>query len=564
MRSINEQGKKMMAKLHHKVWPEGRPFEISPPTGTLYENLKRSTERNGEKAALVFYDTAISYNDLHKTVEKIAGYLQEECGVKAGDRVAIYGQNCPQYVMAYYGILRAGAVVVAVNPMNLGDELEYVLLNSGAKAVFFAQDLQDNVQPYLGKHDIEGIMIRYSDYLLAQTALSVPEFVTQPAPIPTDGAISWQAMLDKGLQPGVYDRKPSDLAVFPYTSGSTGRGKGCMHSNETALHATSSIYRWFGIYEDDVLLSIAPFFHVVGMQSGMNTSIEVGSTMVLIPRWDREVTAHCIEKYKISVWPAVPTMIIDLLNLPNLDDFDISTLRVAFGGGQTLPEAVAKKLNDLCGIHFLEGYGLSETICPTTANPPHLPLPQCGGIPVFNTDVIIVDPSTLEQKPQGEQGEILINGPQVMLGYWDNPEATEEAFADINGQRYLRTGDLGYLNENGYVFIVDRIKRMINASGYKVWPAEVEAKMFKHPAINEACIISAFDERRGETVKLVAVLSPDGQDTTAESIISWARDQMAVYKVPRVVEFIEALPKSPSGKVLWRELQELEDKKRNT
>ncbi|MBT27066.1 MAG: hypothetical protein CML60_11825 [Rhodobacteraceae bacterium] len=253
-------------------------------------------------------------------------------------------------------------------------------------------------------------------------------------------------------------------------------------------------------------------------------------------------------------------MLIDFLNRDDLQEDDLATLRVLWGGGIAMPQAIAQKLQDMTGLTFLEGYGMTETIAPTTANPPHLPQAQCGGIPVFNTDIAIVDPDTLSPMPTGEVGEILISGPQVMLGYWNNPEADAETFIQLNGQRFLRSGDLGRVTDQGYLYIVDRLKRMINASGYKVWPTEVEAKLYHHPAIEEACIISTHDDYRGETVKAVVVLKP-GASLTAKELSKWAHDQMAAYKVPRVLEVVDALPKSGSGKVLWRELQENENAK---
>ena len=222
-----------------------------------------------------------------------------------------------------------------------------------------------------------------------------------------------------------------------------------------------------------------------------------------------------------------------------------------------MPAAVADRLRDLTGLDFLEGYGMTETIAPATANPPHAPKAQCGGLPCFGTDVLICDPETHSPLPMGETGEILIAGPQLMLGYWQNPQADAETFVQIGGRRYLRSGDLGRMDDQGYVYILDRLKRMINASGYKVWPTEVESHLYRHPAIAEACVIGARDAYRGETVKAVVVLRP-GASLTQQELTDWAHGQMAAYKVPRLLELTKALPKSGAGKVLWRKLQERE------
>jgi len=230
------------------------------------------------------------------------------------------------------------------------------------------------------------------------------------------------------------------------------------------------------------------------------------------------------------------------------------------GGGAAMPEAVAKRLQDKFNIEFVEGYGLTETMAPSHINPPERPKKQCLGMPIFDVDSRVVDPDTFRELPPGEVGEIIVNGPQVLVGYWNNPKATAEAFVEIDGKRFLRTGDLARTDEDGYFFLVDRLKRMINASGFKVWPAEVESMLYQHPAVQEACVIAARDPHRGETVKAVVVLKPDARGkVSGQDIIGWASKEMAAYKYPRIVEFVDALPKSATGKVQWRLLQEQEN-----
>jgi fatty-acyl-CoA synthase len=249
----------------------------------------------------------------------------------------------------------------------------------------------------------------------------------------------------------------------------------------------------------------------------------------------------------------------DFLSNPNLDRFDLSSLRHLSGGGAAMPAAVAQRLLDM-GVPYIEGYGLSETIAATHINPPQRPKKQCLGIPIHDVDSRVIDPATLAELPVGEVGEIVTHGPQVFQGYWNRPAATAEAFVEIDGKRFLRTGDLGKIDEDGYFFMVDRLKRMINAAGFKVWPAEVESLMYQHPAVHEACVIAAHDARRGETVKALIVRKPDWQGRIDEAqIIEWCRQNMAAYKIPRVIEFTTALPKSAAGKIMWRELQEREN-----
>ncbi|THD72928.1 long-chain fatty acid--CoA ligase [Thalassobius vesicularis] len=550
-----------MERLHHKVWPLGRPHDIPAPAHTLNDNLFRHAAATPDKAALVFYGRVTTYAQLGDQATRIAGWLQNRCGVQPGDRVGIQLQNSPQWVAAFYGIIRAGAVAVPINPMNLTDETDYIVEDAGIRTLFTAQDRERELEPLLAQNILDHVIVAtYSDELPADPHENLPPEIAAPRATLPGHCTAWAEMIAANETPAPFTRTPQDLAVMPYTSGSTGRGKGCMHSHQTAIHAINSMVDWFGLGGEDVFFCVAPMFHVVGLQAGLNSAIQAGGTSVILPRWDREIAAHLIREFGVTAWPCVPTMIIDFLNRPTLRDDDLATLRVLWGGGIAMPEAVAEKLRRLTGLTFLEGYGMTETIAPTSANPPHLPKPQCAGIPVFNTDVAIVDPDTLTPMPQGETGEILISGPQVMLAYWNNDEANAESFVTLENQRFLRSGDLGYLDENGYIFIVDRLKRMINASGYKVWPTEVEAKLYHHPAIEEACIIASTDPYRGETVKAVAVLKP-GATLTAKELSTWAHDHMAAYKVPRLLEIVTALPKSGSGKVLWRELQERENAK---
>jgi fatty-acyl-CoA synthase len=278
-----------------------------------------------------------------------------------------------------------------------------------------------------------------------------------------------------------------------------------------------------------------------------------------MPRWDRELAGRLISRYRVTHWTCIPTMIIDLFGSPNYKSFDLSSLIYLSGGGAAMPFAVAERLQQEFGLTFAEGYGLTETAAPSHANPPERAKLQCLGMPIFGVDSRVVDPLTLEEMPIGEVGEIITHGPMVFHGYWRAPEANAAAFVEIEGKRFFRTGDLGRMDEEGYFFITDRLKRMINASGFKVWPSEVELLLYKCPAVQEACIIAAKDAYRGETVKAVIVLRSEAKGkVVADDIIDWARGHMAAYKVPRLIEFVDSLPKSGAGKVMWRLLQERE------
>jgi fatty-acyl-CoA synthase len=332
-----------------------------------------------------------------------------------------------------------------------------------------------------------------------------------------------------------------------------------MHLHSSIMHNALASGMWGNGSMQNVTLMVVPMFHITGMVSLMHTNISCAATMILMPRWDRELAGALIARWKVTHWTNIPTMVIDLMASPSFEKFDLSSLVYIGGGGAAMPKAIAQRLWEQFGLRYCEGYGLTETAAPSHSNPPDAPKQQCLGIPFMGVSARVVDPETLKTMPVGEQGEIIMSGPQIFHGYWKRPEATAEVFVELDGQQFFRSGDLGHMDEDGYFFLTDRLKRMINASGFKVWPAEVEALMFAHPAIQEACIIATHDSYRGESVKAVVVLRQSHKDTVnAQDIMDWCRDHMAVYKIPRSVQFLDALPKSGAGKVMWRSLQEKE------
>jgi fatty-acyl-CoA synthase len=336
-----------------------------------------------------------------------------------------------------------------------------------------------------------------------------------------------------------------------------------MHTHRTIMHNAVSGAMWSNATHESVSLSVVPMFHITGMLYGLHAPIYLGSTSVLMPRWDRELAGALISKHKVTSWTMIPTMIVDLLASPNVASFDLTSIAYIGGGGAAMPQAVAEKLFIQFGLRFVEGYGLTETAGPSHSNPPDSPKQQCLGVPYMSSDARVVNADTFEECDVGEVGEIVIHGPQVFKGYWRNEAATRDAFLEIDGKAFFRSGDIGRVDADGYFFMQDRLKRMINASGFKVWPAEVEALLYRHPAIVEACVIAARDSYRGETVKAVIVLRAGQKHITVEQIMEWAHDNMAAYKAPRLIEFVEALPKNGSGKVMWRALQEQSDRAAN-
>ena len=559
-----------MFDRHFAHWPRQLPRHLTVPATNLYRNIEVSALRYPDKAALVFYDGVVSYARLADETQRLAGYLQQVCGVQAGERVLLYMQNSPQFVLGYYAILRANAVVVPVNPMNLSGELAHYVSDAGARVIIAPQDLYPQVRALLQQGLAAGASVPdapglrhalvgcYSDYIAPASELSVPAFVQEPRqPINEPGVTLWSDALAAGLRPGPLSAGPDDLAVMPYTSGTTGHPKGCMHTHRSVMYNTVSGTQWLATTQDAVQLAVLPFFHVTGMQNGMNGSLYAGATVVLLPRWDRDAAAQIIQRYRITGTQMIAAMVVDLLSNPRLAEYDFSSIRRLSGGGAAMPEAIATKLKELCDLDYIEGYGMSETIAPTHINPPQRPMKQCLGIPIFDVDARIIDPVSLQELPVDEVGEIIVHGPQVMQGYWRNPQANAAAFIELDGKRFLRTGDLARSDEHGYFFLVDRLKRMINASGFKVWPAEVEALLYAHPAIREVCVIAVRDERRGETVKAVVVLKDSERGrVSAQDIIDWSHQNMAAYKCPRLVDFVDSLPKSGAGKVQWRTLQD--------
>ncbi len=561
---------------HFAVWPKRIPHTMATPDTTLWANLDVSMRRYPDRIAYVYFDRQITFRELHASVESLAGWLQRTAKVKRGDRVALCLQNSLQFVIAYYAILRTDAVVVPVNPMNKAVELTHYITDPGAIVAICGSDLagewdkaNDLVIAASPEQQLKHLLVtRYVDETATQ---SLPEsgvpaawqtFMTVEATLPPGShlATKWLHAMQAGLTASAPQALPDDLAILPYTSGTTGLPKGCMHTHRTFMHNVVCGAAWGNGSCESVGLAVVPMFHVTGMLYSLHLSIYLGASAVIMPRWDRDMAGAMISKYKVTSWTMIPTMIIDLLASPNVANYDLTSLVFISGGGAAMPQAVAESLFQQFALRFVEGYGLTETAAPSHSNPPDAPKQQCLGIPNIGTESRVVDPTTLRPCAVGESGEILIHGPQVFKGYWQNRAATEAAFVEIDGKSFFRSGDLGRVDEEGYFFMTDRLKRMINASGFKVWPAEVEALLFRHPAVQEACVISTQDAYRGESVKAVIVLRANAKETSEKDITDWAHANMAAYKAPRSVEFVDALPKSGAGKVMWRALQEREER----
>jgi fatty-acyl-CoA synthase len=572
-RSFFESSRMSVDRPHFAFWPKRLPHSITVPATSLWHNVATAAARYPDRPAMVFFDRVTPYRELERQVEALAGALHA-LGVQRGDRVVLDMQNSPQLVIAHFAILRANAVVVPVNPMNRAEELKHYLSDSDARVAITTGDLAGEMAKAsdalpaaeqlahlivtqftdafdASAADTPAMAAAWRDWLLTRHAL----------PTLQGGAVhAWADLLDAGHEAPAHVVGARDMALLPYTSGTTGMPKGCIHPHATLMHNAVAGQLWSSANSESVVLAVVPMFHITGIVSMLHTALLAAACLVIMPRWDRDVAGHLISTRRVTSWTNIPTMVIDLMASPRFAEYDLSSLAYIGGGGAAMPQAVAQRLLEQYGLAYQEGYGLTETAAPSHSNPPDHAKQQCLGMPFMGVDARVVDPDTLRELPIGESGEIIIRGPQVFEGYWKRQDATAAAFVEFEGQRFFRSGDMGRMDEEGFFFITDRLKRMINASGFKVWPAEVELLMYRHPAIQEACIISTRDAYRGESVKAVVVLRPTHRDTTPESIIAWCRENMAAYKVPRQVEFADALPKSGSGKVMWRLLQEAEER----
>ncbi|MDM5199218.1 long-chain fatty acid--CoA ligase [Fictibacillus enclensis] len=557
-----------MNTSHYPYWPKRISKTLTVPETTLYDNLLVSARRYPKKTALSFYGASMTYEKLLQQVDRIAGYLQQELNVRQGDRVMLFMQNSPQYIISCYAIMRAGAVVVPLNPMNTVHELEFYIKDCKIAAGIVSQELYPQIQPLLSGISLQQILIgAYSDYLSSERiSHHVPDSVLESRhPVNRKNHHCWQEALDREIPPSDYEGHADDIVCLPYTSGTTGLPKGCVHTNRTIQANVTGAVNWMNTMSDSIHLATLPLFHVTGMLHSMHAPIFAGSQIAVLTRWDRNAAAETIQSESVSHWVSISTMVIDFLSHPDLMDYNFSSLSSIAGGGAALPKAVGEKLCQLLGVKFVEGYGLSETISHTHFNPPDRPKLQCLGIPSFDVDARIVDPASLKELGVGEIGEIVVAGPQVFLEYYNRPEETKQAFFEKDGKRFFRTGDIGRFDEEGYYFMVDRVKRMINASGFKVWPTEVEFLLYDHSAVLQACVVGIPDPKRGETVKAFIILKEEHKGKiTEQEIIDWSKEQMAAYKYPRTIEFRESFPTTASGKILWRKLQEEEKSKRES
>ncbi len=496
--------------------------------------LARTAARLPAKAAITFRGQKTSYSEFDRRANQIANGLIA-LGIQPGDRVALYMHNIPLFMEAYYGILKAGAGVVPMNPLYKQGEVEYILTDSGAKALL-------TFAPFAP--------------VAVAAAANAPELrhivVASPEDIP--GTQPWRTVFGEASEaaPGVSVGE-DDLAALPYTSGTTGRPKGAMlsHGNLIANCEQCGQIERIKPTEDDVVWIALPLFHIYAMNVAMNLAVMHGAAMVLVERFEPASALQAAQDNRCTIIYGAPPMFVAWAQMPTLRDYDLSSVRSIVTGAAALPVRILELFEGLAGVPINEGYGLTEASPVVTSNAAGPVIkPGTVGPAIPGVEVKIVDESGNEA-PQGEMGELICRGPNIMQGYWRQPEATAEALRD----GWLHTGDLATVDADGYYSIVDRKKDMINVSGFNVYPREVEEVLFRHPAVAEAAVVQYPDPYQGESVMAYVVLKP-GQEASEQDIIDYCRSQIAVFKCPRKVVFRSELPKNNTGKVLRRELRE--------
>lgn len=548
-----------MSTLHFNHWPRQLSHHLSYPQTGLYEHLATNAKRYPDKVAVNYYGSQVDYATLNARVEAFAGYLQAVAQVVAGDRVLISMQNSVSFIIAYYAILRCDAVAVPVNPMNKALELQWYIDDTESKVAIVGSELVAEFETLLDHTCLEKIIAaRYADDIFTPTQFVIPETVLNaPRVVETAQVTDFNTALTHTAIATEANRSGEDLAVILYTSGTTAHPKGCMLSHRALVAQILTQINWSPWNNTAKVLSVTPFFHVTGMINAMCLPIWLGATSYLMTRWDRLCAAQVVDMHGLTHWCCIPTMVVDLLAMPDVNKFNFKSFTHVYGGGTGMPHAIAQDFETLTGIEFIEGWGMTEMAAGVHLNPYGRGKRQCLGVPLFDVDSRVIDPESGMELGIRQSGEIISISPCLFSGYWKNPEATEAAFIEHEGKRFFKTGDVGYYDEEGYFFMADRLKRMINVSGYKVWPSEVESILYQNEKVLENCIIPCNKNDRGESVKAIVVLKMN-QDITADELKQWCRDNMSAYKVPKVVEFVSELPKTGSGKINWRLLQDKE------
>ena len=565
-----------MEKPWLKHYDEGVPATIDYPRIPLAQLLADAAAKHPDSTATIFgamvgsrlMDAKLTYGQLDEAVDRFAAGLQK-LGVGEGDRVAIMLPNCPQFVIAAYATWRIGGIVVCCNPLYVPREIEHLVNDSGAETFVVMSQFYERVKGIRSNTSLKRVIVtNVKDYfpgmLKLLFTLAKERKEGHKVDISGDADTYWfqDVLRDAAAKPTPAEIDPEGVSTLIYTGGTTGGPKGAQLTHRNLVSNAVLLNVWARTKEaEDVMLAVMPYFHVYGLTAGMNTCVASAMAMVQIPNpRDMAHVLKAVETHRVTYYCGVPTMFVGFLNFPDRDQYDLTSVRFAVSAAAPLPPEVQQQFETVTGGRMIEAYGLTETSPAATVDPIDSPRAHSLGVPVPDTDVKIVDTETgSEELPAGEVGEIIIKGPQVMKGYWNLPTETANALrVGPDGQPgWFYSGDIGYMDEDGYFHIADRKKDMIIAGGYNIYPADVEAVLFEHPAVKEAAVIGVPHEYRGETVKAFIVLK-EGESATEEEIMAFCQEQMAAYRVPRIIEFRDDLPKSMIGKVLRRELREEE------
>ena len=554
----------MTRQLPHRRWHDlyrERPGAIEPASATALEMFRATAARQRDRALVHYFDGSLTADQIDAMSDSLAVALQQR-GTEPGDRIAVYLQNVPQVVIGVLAAWKCGAAVVPCNPMWRERELVKILSDSGARVLICQDDLyRDVARAALPSTGVEHIFTTSAlDFLLDETA--PPRVLAGSCRESHTDALDLVEVIAQhsGQAPNPIEIAGHDVAFMVYTSGTTGEPKAALNTHRNVVFATSVYERWIGLTAGDTILGLAPLFHVTGLIGHVTLAMLTGSPLVLFYRFDAEEACRLTERHGATFTVSSVTAFIALLNHEAMTRFDLSSLTKVYTGGAPTPPGVLADWHRRTGTRIQPMYGLTEATSPTHMTP-HGAVPPVDprtgvisiGVPVFNTDVRVVTDRGTDAAP-GEIGELVIAGPQIVPRYWRRPKETAASLPN----RELRTGDVGFMDEAGWFYLVDRAKDMIIASGFKVWPREVEEVLYLHPAVREAAVVGIPDSYRGETIKAVVSLKA-GQVATADDIRVFARAQLAAYKYPRVVEIVDELPKTTSGKIMRRLLRTAAD-----
>lgn len=552
---------KEINRIWTKFYDDGVRDHIEYPEIPLYKLLENSAQKYPDKVALIFFGKKITYRQLDELSDRVANFLYE-LGVGKGTKVVVDLPNTPHYVIAYYGILKTGATVVQCNPLYTEREIRYILENSEAEYGFFVEMIYPRIKALIDDGKIKkAVICKIEDYLPFPLNLLYPLKKEKVKIESRKEIVYWKDIVKYPPSKERPDIDPKeDVAIFLYTGGTTGVPKAVMSTHYNLVANAYQVLEWLpDNAENDVFIGVLPYFHSYGMTTSLNAPIAFGSTIILVPDpRDIKRILETIQKYKVTIFCGVPTMYNAVLNHPDLNKYDLSSIKACISGAAPLPVEVKKEFERVTGGKLVEGYGLSETSPVTHANPIYGVNKEGSiGIPFPDTYAVVIDDEG-KILPVGEVGELAVYGPQVMKGYWKMEEETKKVL--VNG--WLLTGDMAKMDEDGYFYIVDRKKDMIIAGGYNIYPREVEEVLYEHPAVLEAAVVGVPDPYRGETVKAYIVLKPEYRGkVNDEELIKFCKERLAAYKVPKIVEFRDELPKSAVGKILRRVLRDEELKK---